>query len=191
MFGKRELRQGRADDIARLASNTDQAPTVISAVARKELQSLTADIESFLANTSTLSASASRVETLISTAEERGQGGFVQWVKVLFGAPTREQCLTEALSTLDTVRLRIDSLAMLAIDVQKGIEDTQTWIDALQDAIPSLPEGSPRDAARSRVMDLKAMVANGENTFSPYANLAKKSEALQAWSLRAQNSLEA
>lgn len=190
MTGKCELRRGRADDIVRLASNADQAPTVISAVARQELQALATNIESFLANTSELSTSASRVEALISTAEERGKGGFTQWLKVLFGAPSHEQCLTEALSTLNTVRLRMDSLALLAADVRRGIEDAQTWADALQDSIPSLPEGMARDSARARVMDLKAMIANGENTFSPYANLSEKSETLQAWSLRAQRSLE-
>lgn len=191
MNGKWEVRKGRADDIVRLASNADQAPTVISAVARREVLALTDSIESFLASTSRLSASASRVENLISTAEERGKGGFLQWLKTLLGAPSREQCLAQAITILDSVRLRMDSLTLLAADVRQGIEDTQVWTDALQDAIPALPEGMARDSARARVMDLKAMIANGENTFSPYANLSEKSEALQAWSLRAQRSLGA
>lgn len=191
MESKWEPRSLRASDIIRLASDPAQAPTVISAVARTELSDLGADIESFLAHTSALTDTATAVERLISTAEERSRGGFVQWLKVLFGAPSREQCLTEAMTLLDSVRLRMDSLALLAAGVRQGIEDTQTWIDALQDAAPSLPGKEAREAARVRVMDLKAMVANGHNTFSPYADLTEKSETLQAWSVRAQRSLEA
>lgn len=130
------------------------------------------------------------MEYLVSTAEERGRGGFIQWVKVLFGAPSREECLAEALSFLDSVRLRMDSLALLSTDVQQGMDNIQTWADALMHAIPSLPEGEPREEAHGRIRDLKAMVANGHNTFSPYMNLTGKAEALQSWSLRAQNALE-
>lgn len=57
---------------------------------------------------------------------------------------------------------------------------------------PVLP-GSELDLqrpTRARTMNLKAMIANGEKTFSSYANLPEESEALQAWSLRAQRSLE-
>lgn len=180
----------RASEVIRLASRAEQAPVLISAVGRTELLGLTGDIDSFLRHTSELSTTASRVEDLISTAEERAKGGFIQWLKVLFGAPSRERCLSEAFDLLDGVRLRMDSLAMLAADVREGMDGTQAWIDGLQDAIPDLPEGETQEAARSRVMDLKAMVANGDNTFSPYADLSEKAETLQAWSLRARNSLE-
>lgn len=180
----------RAADIERLASEPEKSPLVISAIARRDIQDLADNIESFLAHTSTLTTTASKAEELISTAEKRARGGLLQWIKVLFGALSREQCLAEALPLLDSIRLRMDSLAMLATDVREGIEDSQIWIDALQDSGPRLPGDAAREAARSRVRDLKAMVANGENTFSPYANLTEKAEALQAWSLRAQNSLE-
>ena len=191
MEGKWKPRSEHASDIVRLASDAAQAPVVISAVARRELEDLAGNIASFLAHTSELTATATQVENLIATAEKRAEGGFIQWLKVLFGAPSREQCLTEAMTLLDSVRLRMDSVALLAAGVRQGIEDTQTWIDALQDAAPSLPSEEAREAARVRVMDLKAMVANGHNTFSPYAYLTEKSETLQAWSVRAQRSLEA
>lgn len=191
MEGKWKPRSERASDIVRLASDAAQAPVVISAVARRELEDLAGNIASFLAHTSELTATATQVEHLIATAEKRAGGGFIQWLKVLFGAPSREQCLNEAVSLLDSVRLRMDSLALLSMDVRQGVEDTQTWVDALQDSIPALPAGEAQDSARARVMDLKAMVANGHNTFSPYADLAEKSETLQGWALRAQGSLEA
>lgn len=191
MKGKWKPRSERASDIVRLASDAAQAPVVISAVARRELEDLAGNIASFLAHTSELTATAAQVEHLIATAEKRAEGGFIQWLKVLFGAPSREQCLDEAVSLLDSVRLRMDSLALLSTDVRQGVEDTQTWVDALQDSIPALPAGEAQDSARARVMDLKAMVANGHNTFSPYADLAEKSETLQGWALRAQGSLEA
>lgn len=191
MNEKWKPRVERASDIRNLASDPEKAPLVISAIARRDIQNLTGDIQSFLTHTSDLTTTAKKVEGLISTAEDRGRGGLIQWFKSLFGAPSREQCLAEALPLLDNLRLRMDSLALLAADVREGIEDTQTWIDALQDATPALPGNAAKDAARSRIMDLKAMVANGENTFSPYSDLSEKSEALQGWSLRAQNSLEA
>ena len=191
MEGKWKPRTQRASDITRLAGNPAHAPTVISAIGRTELDDLSVSIESFLSHTSALTTTATSVESLISTAEERTRGGFIQWLKVLFGAPSRETCLREAVTLLDSVRLRMDSLALLAADVRKSIEDTQTWIDALQDAIPTLPDGEAQEMARTRMMDLKAMVANGHNTFSPYADLTEKSEALQSWSLRAQRSLSA
>lgn len=191
MEGKWRPRSERASDIVRLASDAAHAPVVISAVARRELEDLAGNIASFLAHTSELTATATQVEHLIATAEKRAEGGFIQWLKVLFGAPSREQCLDEAVSLLDSVRLRMDSLALLSTDVRQGIEDTQTWVDALQDSIPALPAGEAQDSARARVTDLKAMVANGHNTFSPYADLAEKSETLQGWALRAQRSLEA
>lgn len=189
MTGKCGFREERASDIARLASNPEQAPLVISAVARSELADLTASIESFLAHTSALTATTEKVEHLISVAERRARGGFIQWVKVLFGAPSREQCLSEAVASLDSVRLRMDSLASIASDVRESIRVVQSWIDGLQDAVPALPGRQAQDAARARVMDLKAMVANGDNAFSPYSELTEKSEALQAWSVRAQAAL--
>lgn len=181
----------RTSDIIRLASDPTQAPKVISVVARRELEDLASDIASFLAHTAELTITATQVERLIATAEKRAEGGFIQWLKVFFGAPSREQCLDEAMRLLDSVRLRMGSLALLATDVRHGIEDTQAWADALQESIPALPAGEAQDSARARVMDLTAMVANGHNTFSPYADLAEQSETLQTWALRAQRALEA
>ena len=189
MQNKRERWFARASDIARLARNPEQAPLAISAVARSELKDLTENIESFLTHTSALTATAEKVEYLISVAEERARGGFIQWVKVLFGAPSRKQCLSDAVALLDSVRLRMDSLALIATDVREGIRVIQPWIDGLQDAVPALPDEQAREAARARVMDLKAMVANGDNAFSPYSDLMEKSEALQSWSVRAQEAL--
>lgn len=185
-----ELRRGRASDIVRLASDAERAPMALSAIGREEVTDLSTLIESFMAQTSPLTASAARVEALISTAEERAGGGVIQWLKVLFGAPSRERCLVDAQELMDGIRLHMDALAVLASDVRDRIENMQVWIDALQDATPSLPE-EVRGTARMRLQDLKAMVANGENTYSPYARLSEKTESLQGWALRAQRAMDA
>lgn len=188
MFSKSELRKGRAEDIARLTRDPERAPLGLFALARTEADTLTTQLRSFLSTASALTEITTQIEALISTTEERALGGIVQRIKLLLGAPTRELCIGKAVSLLDPMRLRLDSLAILATDVHESVQDLQVWADALRDAAPTLPE-CIRDSALGRAGELEAMIANGENALSSYAGLASKSEPLRMWALLAQRSL--
>lgn len=138
MNGKLELRKERAEDIARLTRDPERAPLVLFALARTEADALTTQLGSFLSTASALMDITTQIEALISSTEERALGGILQRIKVLLGAPTRELCISKAVNLMDPMRLRMDSLAILATDVHESVQDLQVWVDALRDAAPTL-----------------------------------------------------